>query len=282
MIDKFKLLELYDVEYREDARKLLDKRTNVTSGKDGLITIEVDDHDPQRAAAMANAYVDELFTVNSQLAITDAQQRRLFFEKQLKSAHEQLKKAEVALGSSGVSEALVKSSPEAVVSAIATLKAQVTAQEIKLSTMRGYLTEQSPELKMAQRELESLRTQLVQLERTQPLKDARNQDYLNRYRDFKYQETLFELMAKQYEMARLDEAREGVVIQVVDRAVPPEKKSKPKKALIAVLATLGAGMVLLVYVVVRESLRNARDDPGVSGKIARIAAGLRRLTLKRG
>jgi len=277
MIDRFGLLERYDVQYRDDARKALAKATSVSSGKDGLVSIEVDDGDPMRAAEMANAYVEELFTLNGQLAITDAQQRRVFFEGQLRSAHEQLKSAQLALGASGVSESLVKSSPEAIVGAIATIKAQITAQEIKLSTMRGYVTEQNPEYRLAKRELESLRTQLAQLERAQPAQGVQNVDYLNRYRDFKYQETLFELMTKQYEIARLDEAREGAVIQVVDKAVPPERKSRPKRALIAVLTALAAGLLLVLYVFARESLRLSARHPESSTKLARIRAGLRKL-----
>jgi uncharacterized protein involved in exopolysaccharide biosynthesis len=143
--------------------------------------------------------------------------------------------------------------------------------------MRGYLTDDSPQFQLAQRELVSLRSQLQQAERNQPASGAPAAEYLNRFRDFKYQETLFELMAKQYEMARLDEAREGAVIQVVDVAVVPEKKSKPKRALVAVLAALAAGFLLLLYVFVRESLRKGESDPEASGKLNRITSGFRRL-----
>ncbi len=152
LIDRFNLLQQYDARFRQTARKHLASATEVRAGKDGLITIQVEDKNPKRAASIANAYVDELFQLNGNLAITDAQQRRLFFEKQRKAALESLKNAQAELSKAGVPEALVKSSPEAVVAGIARLQAQLTAQEIKLSTMRGYATEQSPEYQQAKRE----------------------------------------------------------------------------------------------------------------------------------
>ena len=282
MIDRFDLVKLYNAEKRQDARKTLEQVTKIASGKDGLISIEVDDEDPKRAAAMANAYVEELSRLTDGLAITEAQQRRIFFEKQLRQAQENLKRAELALGQAGAGESLIRSAPQAMVEGAARLKALVTAQEIKVSTMRGYLTEQSPEFQLAQRELGSLRAQLALAERDQPSGGSgQGADYLNRFRDFKYQETLFELLAKQYEAARLDEAREGATIQVVDAAQPPERKSKPKKALIAVLTTLASGMLLVLIVFFREALRNARAAPESATKLARITAGFRTLVGRR-
>jgi uncharacterized protein involved in exopolysaccharide biosynthesis len=275
LIERFRLKDLYDQKYLEDTRRQLEKLTTVSSGKDGLITIEVDDKDPKRAAAIANAYVEELFWLTGQLAITEAQQRRAFFGKQLEVARDNLKRAELALSEVGAGEGLIKSAPQAVVEGIARLKAQVTAQEIRLSTMRAYLAESSPELQLAQRELSSLRAQLTLAERDRPTKSGQTADYLNRYRDFKYYETLFELMAKQFEAARIDEAREGAVIQVVDQAVPPEKKSKPKRVFIAALSALATSFVLALLIFVREGLRNACKDPDSASKLARVMVRLR-------
>lgn len=281
IIDRFDLVKLYALEKRQDARKALADVSKVNAGKDGLITIEVDNPDPKRAAAMANAYVEELAKLTDGLAITEAQQRRIFFEKQLRQAKDGLKKAEVALGQAGAGETIIRAAPQAMVEGVARLKALVTAQEIRVSTMRGYLTEQNPEFQLAQRGLASLRAQLAQAERDQPSAGGQGAEYLNRFREFKYQETLFELLAKQYEAARLDEAREGANIQVVDVALPPERKSRPKKALIAVSTMLAGGMLLVLYVFFRESLRNARAVPESAGKIGRIAAGFRRLAGRR-
>jgi len=277
LIDRFDLLRVYGGKLRQDARDLLASHSTVTTGKDGLITIEVEDKDPKRAADVANGYVKELYKLTGSLAITEAQQRGMFFEKQLQIAQENLKKAEAALAGAGSGETLIRSAPQAMVEGMARLKAQVTAQEVRISTMRGSMTDENPQLQLAQRELASLRSQLTQAERTQPAGTTSTSDYLNRFRDFKYQETLFELMTKQYEAARLDEAREGAVIQVVDPAVVPEWKSKPKRAQMAVFTSLAAGFALLVFVFLRASFRKSQADPETTHKLASIMAGFRRL-----
>lgn len=275
MLERFKLVDVYEADYREDARKALANNSQITAGKDGLITIEVDDHDPKRAAAMANAYVEELAKLNGSLALTEAQQRRLFFEKELAKAKASLVRAEVALGGAGVSESVLKFNPEALGEGIATLKAQVVAKEVQLASMRGYLTANSPDFRQAQQELAALRTQLAKADQSRP--SGGNADYINRYRDFKYNEVLFEQLARQYELAKIDESREGTVIQVVDVAQPPERKSKPRKALIAILATLASGFVLLLFVFTRRALQNADQNPESAAKLAAVRAGFWRV-----
>jgi uncharacterized protein involved in exopolysaccharide biosynthesis len=140
------------------------------------------------------------------------------------------------------------------------------------------MTDSNPEFRLAIQELVALRAELSKAEQSNISKaTGEGVEYIAKYRDFKYHETLFELMAKQYELARLDEAREGVVIQVVDPAVVPERKSKPKKALIAMLIALASGLTLLLFVLIRHSLFGAKHDPALSGKVARIRASLKRL-----
>lgn len=275
MIDRFKLMDVYGAQYREDARKALAAASQASAGKDGLITIAVDDHDPKRAAAMANAYVEELSALNGSLALTEAQQRRQFFEKELVKAKKNLVRAEVALGGAGVSESVLKFNPEAMGEGLATLKAQVVAKEVQLSSMRGYLTANSPDFRQAQQELAALRAQLAKAANNPPT--GGNADYINRYRDFKYNEVLFEQLARQYELAKIDESREGTVIQVVDAAEPPVRKSKPRKTQIAILATLAAGFVLLLFVFVRRALQNAGQDPESAAKLAAVRAGFGRV-----
>lgn len=273
LIERFKLQERYDEKYKIDARKELSKNARISSGKDGLITVEVDDKDARVSAELANAHVEELRRLLGQLAVTEAQQRRLFFEKQLNQTKDKLTQAEQALRSSGVDASALKSDPRAAVTAVAQLQAQVTAQEVKVASLRGYLTESAPDFKQAMTELGALRAQLSKLENANS-KSGGEGDYTARYREFKYQETLFELFAKQYEIAKVDEAREGAVIQVLDVAQTPEKKSKPKKALIAMLATLGSGFALLLYVFIRQGLRNAKRSSETAEKLARIRRSL--------
>lgn len=270
LVNRFKLTERYELELKDDARQALDGLVNTTSGKDGLITIEVDDKDPQFAAELANAHVEELGNLLKRLAVTEAQQRRVFFEKQLASAKDNLTKAEQALKASGVSSDTLNIDPKAAVEGLARLKAGIAVQEIKLASMRGYLSDSAADFKQAQTELAAMRAQLVAAERQQPAGAAGSSEYIAKYRDFKYQETLFELFAKQYEIARVDESREGAVIQVVDTALPPERKSKPKKATIALLATLATGFALLLFVFVRQALRGASQSPDTAQKLSNL------------
>ncbi|MDD5028341.1 MAG: Wzz/FepE/Etk N-terminal domain-containing protein [Rhodoferax sp.] len=268
LVDRFKLMDRYEAKFKESARKELDGNVLIASGKDGLITIDASDKQPEFAAQLANAYVEELHTLLGRLAVTEAQQRRLFFEKQLNHTKNSLIKAEQALKTSGVNSNVLKTNPTAAVEALARLKASITAQEIKLASMRGYLTESAPDFKQAQTELAAMRAQMARAEQADPAAQAGSSDYVTKFRDFKYFETLFELFAKQFEMARIDESREGAVIQVVDVAVPPELKAKPKKALIAMLTTLATGFALLLFVFIRQALRGAAQSPDTAEKLA--------------
>ena len=269
LIDRFKLMERYESKLKTDARTTLDGASKISSGKDGLITIDVDDKDPVFAAQLANAYVEELGHLLSRLAVTEAQQRRVFFEKQLTNAKDNLVKAEQALGASGINSSVLKSTGAAV-EAVARLRAQITGQEIKLASMRGYLNESAPEFKQAQTELSAMRGQLGRAERSEPATGGANSDYIAKFRNFKYYETLFDMFAKQYEMARIDESREGAVIQVLDVAQPPERKAKPKKALIALMTTLAVGFALLLFVFIRQAFRGASQTPESAEKISRL------------
>jgi len=272
MIERFKLKELYEAKFNEDARRALEGAMKASAGaKDGMITIEVDDHDPKRAADMANAFVEELRKLTNTIAVTEAAQRRLFFEAQLKQSKDNLTKSEIVLRGSAVSEATLKTVPQSTLEVIARLRAQITAQEIKLASMRTYMTDSNADLRVALQELGALRNELSKAEQSNTTKAAgEGAEYIARYRDFKYHETLFELMAKQYELARLDEAREGTVIQVVDAAQPPERKSKPKKALIAMLTTLAVFFMMVLAVFIRQGLRNAANEPESAEKIGRL------------
>lgn len=279
LIERFKLLERYEAKTKTEARLELKENVRAATGKDGLISVEVDDKDPKFAAELANAHVEELGKLLGKLATTEAQQRRLFFEKQLNQAKDKLIQSEVALKATGVSGSVLKSNPASAVAAVAGLQAAVTAQEVKLGTMRGYLAETAPDFKQAMNELANLRAQLGKQEKDTPstgAKDNTEGDYITKYREFKYHETLFELFSKQFELAKVDEAREGAVIQVLDAAQPPERKSKPKKALIAIIATMAAGLALLLFVFIRQALRNSSQNSESANKLASIQASLRR------
>jgi uncharacterized protein involved in exopolysaccharide biosynthesis len=279
LIERFKLMDRYEAEFKTQARKTLESNVKIASGKDGIITISVEDTDPRIAADIANAYVEELTRLLSRLAVTEAQQRRQFFEGQLAQAQAKLTQADIALKKTGISSDVLKANPSSAVAAVAALQAQITAQEVKLGVMRGYLAETAPDFKQALNELAALRAQLNQQSKdgaTPPGRGGSQGDYITRYREFKYQETLFELFAKQFEMAKVDESREGATIQVLDKADPPELKSKPKKAQIAIIATLATGFALLLFVFIRQAMRNARQDPESAQKLTALQASWRK------
>lgn len=245
IIDRFDLVKVYKAEYRLDARNQLLGSVRINVGKkDGLIYLEADDRDPKRAAALANAHVEELQNLVSQLAITEAQQRRRFFEAQLKQARDNLTKAQVALQGSGFSRGALRAEPRAASEEYARLKSEIMRTEVRVQSLRGVLNEGATELVQTQAMLATLRRQLAQAEGAGDVGEGNSSDYITRYREYKYQETLFELFARQYEAARVDESREGATLQVVDTATPPEKRSGPRKARMAAAAGLAAALML--------------------------------------
>jgi uncharacterized protein involved in exopolysaccharide biosynthesis len=273
LVDEFKLMQVYESKFRFEARKELADNARMTLGKkDGLITVEVDDVDPQRAADMANRHVDELRRLTSGLALTEAQQRRAFFEGQLKKTRDDLTTAQQALQASGFNPGALKAEPKAAAEAYARLKAEVTAAEVRLQTLRRNLSDTTPEVAQAVTMLAALRAELAKAEAsTDP---SGSQDFISKFREFKYQETLFELFSRQYELARLDESREGALIQVVDVAKPAEHKSKPKRAITALATTLAAGLLLSAFVIVRHFWRQSAARPERAAKLAQLRAAL--------
>lgn len=258
IIDEFKLSEVYDEPMRELVREKLGRKVRVSAGrKDGIITIDVDDHDPKRAAAMANRYVDELRRLTGELALTEAQQRRRMFEDQLKAARDGLTRAQAALEQGGFNRGAFKAEPRAAAERFARLQAEVTAAQVRLQTLRVGLNESTPEVQAQAERVAALRAELARIEA--PADATAESSYVSRFREFKYQETLFDLFSRQYEMARVDESREGALIQVVDTASVPERKSWPRRGFTAVLVTAIAFVFAVVGLVVAELRRRANS-----------------------
>jgi uncharacterized protein involved in exopolysaccharide biosynthesis len=275
LIDQFNLQQIYKTKYRFEARLVLEQNARISVGKrDGMVSVEVDDESPQRAAAIANAYVEELRRITSVLAVSEAQQRRVFFEKELKEARDQLAKAQQDLQASGFTVGALRAEPKAAAESYARLKAEITAAEVRTQVLRGSLADSSPEVQRQLAQLGALRAQLARLE--QAVDANVGPDYLSKYREFKYRETLFDLFARQYEIARVDESREGALIQVVDVAVPPEYKSKPKRLFNAVVATVLSLLLLGIFILVRHFWRASAAAATGAEKVARLRAALGR------
>jgi uncharacterized protein involved in exopolysaccharide biosynthesis len=274
MLDRFHLVELYKVKQRSDARKKLENVVDVDNGaKSGLISISVTDRNPQRAAEMANGYVEEFKRLSASLAVTEASQRRLFFEQQLAQAKENLANAEEDLKRTGQKTGLIQldSQTRATIELLANLRGQIAAKEVEISAMRSFATGENPELQMAEQQLAGLRSQEQKMGANSegatnaliPRGNAQEAgiQYIRKLRDVKYFETIFELLARQYEIAKVDEARQGAVVQIVDRAIVPDRRSSPQRTLI-VLGAAAFGLFLgVVWAFAREGLTRLSNSP---------------------
>jgi tyrosine-protein kinase Etk/Wzc len=270
IIEQFDLLNYYEAPLREDVYQALDSLVRVSSDKkSNIITVEVDDKDPQQAAKMANAYYQVLRGLMTRVAVTEAQQRRQFFEDQFLTAKEQLSSAEVRLKETQERTGLVelKSQAEATIGAVARLRGEIAQREVQLSAMRTFATPENSDYRRVVAELHGLRAELKKLDKggvggELGLVSAGNLpeqglEYVRALREVKYHEAVFEIMAKQFELAKVDEAKDGGSVQQLDAAVAPERKSKPKRTLIVVLSVLAAGFLAVLIAFVRSALRKA-------------------------
>jgi len=255
VIDRFELQKVYDQKLRVDNRRELKRNVRIELGKkDGLIVIEVDANKPQLSADIANEYVQQLRRVTTELALTEAQQRRTFFEREMKQTRAKLTDAQQALQAGGFSAGAMKAEPKTAAESYARVKAELTAAEVRLQVLRQSLTSASHEVQQQTSLVSALRGELRQAE-TSASAESKDANYLSRYREFKYQAALFDLFSKQYELARVDESRDGSLIQVVDLASAPERKSRPKRATIAAATTMAAFLLLLIGVLVSQQWR---------------------------
>lgn len=266
LIQRFGLMQRYHEKRLSDARKVFENRSTVVLGaKDGLIKITVTDRDPKMAADIANGYVDEFRKQSASLAIGEASQRRVFFQQQLLEANENLAAAEEAMKHTEQSTGILQidSQAKSLIESAAILRGQIAAQEVELQGMSSYATEKNPQVATAQQRLIALKAQLAKLSGTDanPGSDIMvpkgnipeaGIEYIRKLRDVKYYETIMELIAKQFEMAKLDEAREGAIVQVSDLAVPPDKKSSPPRTLLTLAACLLGFILSICWVILSD------------------------------
>jgi len=252
LIERFDLKKYFDVESQNLTQQKLSSASSISAGKDGIISVSVEAKDPKLAADLSNAYVEELILLTGLLAVTEASQRRLFFERQLAKVRDNLAVAETdareALSKGGL--ALVEGQGRSLVEASARLRAQITAREVQIGAMRGFAAETNPDLQLMQRELGALRAELGRVEGASgQVADAKNAPVANenvrKLRELRYLETLQELLVRQTEAARLDEARDLSLVQVLDSAASPDRKSSPKRALIVLVAAALAFLVAM-------------------------------------
>ena len=273
IIAEMKLQERYEAKTLSDTRKALKEQMRISSDKkSGLLSIEADDKDPAFAAELANRHVVELRAMLGRLAVTEAQQRRQFYEQQIQQTQDKLSLAEVAFRAAKEKSGMQVTSvlAETGVRASAELRGQIAAREVQLQAMSRFATAQNPDTQRIASELSALRAQLNKAEQgsgeSKAAASPLHQEAVKSYRDVKVQEAMLEVLIRQYELARVDEAKEGPLIQQVDVAMPPERKSKPKRAQIVLVAAF-AGLFLGVLVAfVRRALKKAQSDPASAGQ----------------
>src|SRR5216684_5133966 len=278
MIKHFNLMSVYRAKTLMDARKDLENATEIVAGKDGIISLSVEDRSPDHAAQMANAYIEELENLTRTLAVTDAGKRRFFFEREVKTVSDELATAELSLKQTEESTGIIQldSQSKVMLQAYADLRAQVGLKQVQVQSMRSFATAENPDLLRAEQELKALQSQLGRFERGQGGRSSADLaldkvpgaglEYVRKLREVKYRETLFELLAKQYEASKIDEARDSSVVQVLDLALPPEKKSWPKRGLVVGLTIVLALLLSFPGVHVLEILRRTRDDVRYSAR----------------
>lgn len=273
LIRRFELQKVYRARDMTSARKHLASNSQIVSEKNGLISISVEDKNQNRAAAMANAYVEEARALTKGLALTEASERRLFYEDQLKQAKDDLAEAEIAFKQQQQKSGIIQVDAQAkvLIQSIASLRANIVTKQVELQALRSYATDQNAEVAIVQQEIEGLQAELNRLEKQGVGADGydvslRNVSesglaFIRAYREVKYRETLFELLARQYEAARLDEARNAPLIQVIEPAIEPDRATFPNRILIICLCGVSGCFAGCLITIISMQQAQVKQDP---------------------
>jgi len=286
IIQKFDLKTVYKAQDMTAARKVLAGNSHIEAEKQGFISVSVTDSDRKRAPEIANYYVDGLRNLTKDMALSEASQRRQFYEEQLKQAKDALVTAEYSFEQIQQSKGLVQLDAQAkvMIESLSVLQAKVSAKEVELEAMRSYSTDQNPAVELAEHELASMKEEVAHMQQRSHssgshdlgLEDVPSAglDYLRAERELKYRQALFEMLLKQYDAARIDEAKDAAIIQVVEPAIEPEHKSPQRRVLILILATFlgffsGCFLALALW-----SKKRAEADPVLAGQIRKLKYAL--------
>lgn len=276
VIERFDLMQKFEWEKRDDAYQALEQKVQISADKKtAFITIAADDEDPQFAAELANAYVEELKKLNVQINLNSAGRERVFLEERLAVVKSDLIAAEEGLRTFQQTNKAIKIDAQAtaVIESIARLKGEVASKEVELGVLLTSQTEQNPQVRALREGIGQLKAQLRKLEDSSEGRKVSSDvfiatadvpsvglQYARLMRDFKVQETLFELLTKQYEVAKISEAKNTSALQVLDEAAVPDRKSKPKRSLIVLMATFAIGFLAVLLAFVREFGQKMNDE----------------------
>lgn len=264
VIRRLNLQKEYKTKTIDETRKILGKKVTFKSGKDGIISIDADSRDPRMAAVLANTFVEELGKRSVQLNLTKAGSERIFLEKRLEVVKQDLRNAENEMRSFQEKYKTIKadSQASAAIEGIARLKAEIVSKEVQLASLRNSMTDESNEVKTALAGLGRLKSQLGSMTGRGGMDVIPSMgnapslgiEYVRKLRELKIQEAIFEQLTKQFEIAKISEAKDSSSLQVLDDAVIPLKKSKPKRTLVVLLSTFCAFLISILTVFTQEYL----------------------------
>ncbi len=274
IIGRFNLRALYEQDTLTDTRRALTDQVAISSSREGIVSIEVEDTDPQRAADIANAYLEELTQLLSEMSTSEAAYRREFFARQLKAAQTELTQAEDDMRRAQEQTGVLALSDQGrmIIESIARLRAQISAANVELEAMKLQSTTSNPEYQKRVVGVRELQKELRRLETSQNegtgnvfVATGRLPElgmiYLRKLRDLKYHEAITEILARQYELARIEEARDNVPLQIIDKATPPDKRTRPKRTLIGVITFFAIAILSMAWLYARAYFQIALRDP---------------------
>jgi tyrosine-protein kinase Etk/Wzc len=265
VVKRLDLQKEYKAKTDEAARNAAMGAVKIAVGKDGIITVSANSKDPRKAADLANAFVDETVKRSVQLYLTKAGGERHFLERRMETAKVELKNAESELKEFQEKHKTIKADSQATVAieGIARLRAEIVSKEVQLATLRNSMTDESNEVKALKAGIARLNSQMGAVTGSgggDTIIPATGNipgigiEYLRKLRDVKIQEAIFEQISKQYELAKINETKDSSSVQIIDEAVPPSKKSGPKRSLIVIVSTFTAFIISLGIILIQEFL----------------------------
>jgi uncharacterized protein involved in exopolysaccharide biosynthesis len=271
VIQKFKLKDRWEKKFNVDARVALESVTQVSvDKKSGLIRLQYTDEDPELTAKIANSFHEELQTLLTNIGVSEAQQRKKYFEIQLGKTKADLSKAEISLREQQAASGLasIDAQTQAALTGVATLRAQIFAMEVELQSKLASVTQEHPDIKRLQADIAIRKSQLAKYElgnangKSSDVKlSANNLAAVRAYRELKFHETLYGALVQQYHVASADAAKEAPLIQQIDPALTPERKSSPRRAVITIVMFLLSGLLSTAYVVAKSLYQRTTLDP---------------------
>lgn len=271
LINRFKLYDHYGKEKFEDVRLMLDRRSRIRAGRDGMVLMEVNDKDADMAAALANGYAEELFKLIQRLSAEETAQRKQFVDSKLAEITKSLdaKEQDFRKLQERVGVLSVEGGIDATYTAIGTLRASIMMREVALRTISNSSTSQNPTYRNMEAEIAALKSQMEKLEQDPKIQNPKFMipanrapeivmEYVRKLRDIKLEEGMYKVMQKQAELVRMEDLRDFMQFLIVDTARPATRRDFPSR-LVVTLLTCFLGMTLVIYLVITDRIWRLSD-----------------------